>query len=119
VARYLVEAYMPRSRARDARAAGRDACVAAEPLLREGTPVRHLRTTAPRAVSSGKRKAWVEALALACVECDRRAGKLERGWEGHRVDLDDDGEDEDEVVLFCPACAIREFGPRNTQRAVE
>jgi hypothetical protein len=45
VARYLVEAYMPRSRARDARAAGRDACVAAEPLSREGTPVRHLRTT--------------------------------------------------------------------------
>ena len=44
MARYLVEAYMPRSRARDARAAGRDACVAAE-LSREGTPVRHLCTT--------------------------------------------------------------------------
>jgi hypothetical protein len=45
VPRYLVEAYMPRSRARDARTAGRDARLAAEELSREGTPVRYLRTT--------------------------------------------------------------------------
>jgi hypothetical protein len=45
VSRYLVEAYMPRSRAREARAAGRNARIAAEHLSREGTPVTYLRTT--------------------------------------------------------------------------
>ena len=43
--RYLVETYVPRSRAREARAAGRDARAAAEELAREGTPVRYVRTT--------------------------------------------------------------------------
>jgi hypothetical protein len=42
---YLVETYMPRSRAREARAAGRRARAAAEELSREGSPVRYLRTT--------------------------------------------------------------------------
>jgi hypothetical protein len=42
---YLVEAYVPRSRAREARAAGRDARAAAEELVREGTPVRYVRMT--------------------------------------------------------------------------
>jgi hypothetical protein len=36
---------MPRSRAQDAREAGRDARAAAEQLAREGTPVRYVRTT--------------------------------------------------------------------------
>jgi uncharacterized protein DUF4242 len=43
--RYLVEAYVPRSRAREARAAGRKARAAAEELVREGTRVRYVRTT--------------------------------------------------------------------------
>jgi hypothetical protein len=43
--RYLVESYIPRSRAREARAAGRDARTAAEELAREGTQVRYVRTT--------------------------------------------------------------------------
>jgi hypothetical protein len=42
---YLVEAYMPRSQAEEARAAGRRARAAAEELSREGTPVRYVRTT--------------------------------------------------------------------------
>ena len=42
---YLVEMYVPRSRARDARAAGRDVGAAAAALEREGTPVRYVRTT--------------------------------------------------------------------------
>jgi hypothetical protein len=42
---YLVEAYVPRSRVREARAAGRDARAAAEELVREGTPVRYVRMT--------------------------------------------------------------------------
>lgn len=43
--RYLVEAYVPRSRAEDASAVGRDARTAAKELAREGTPVRYVRTT--------------------------------------------------------------------------
>jgi Protein of unknown function (DUF4242) len=42
---YLVEAYMPRSHAQEARAAGRRARTAAEEVSREGTPVRYVRTT--------------------------------------------------------------------------
>jgi len=42
---YLLESYMPRSRAADARAAGRRASTAAEDLTREGTRVRYVRTT--------------------------------------------------------------------------
>ena len=42
---YLVEAYMPRSHARDARAAGRRARAAADELSCEGTAVRYVRTT--------------------------------------------------------------------------
>ena len=43
--RYLVESYIPRSRARNARAAGREARTAAAELTREGTRVRYVRTT--------------------------------------------------------------------------
>jgi hypothetical protein len=42
---YLVEAYVPHSRAQDARAAACRARVAAEELSCEGTPVRYVRTT--------------------------------------------------------------------------
>ncbi len=42
---YLVEAYVPRSRAGDARAAARRARAVADELTREGTPVRYVRTT--------------------------------------------------------------------------
>jgi len=45
---------------------------------------------------------------LLCTECGRFGAVAEHGWEGHLVDLDDDGEDE--VAFFCPACAAREFG---------
>jgi hypothetical protein len=42
---YLIEAYMPRSHAKEARAAGRRARSAAEKLSREGVPIRYVRTT--------------------------------------------------------------------------
>jgi hypothetical protein len=42
---YLVEVYLPRSRAHDARATGRRARAAAEQLSREGVPIRYVRTT--------------------------------------------------------------------------
>ena len=48
---------------------------------------------------------------LVCCDCERRGGTA-AGWQGHLVDLDDDGRDE--VAFFCPACAAREFGTRGT-----
>jgi hypothetical protein len=41
----MVEAYMPRSHAQEARAAGRRARAAAEELSREGVPIHYVRTT--------------------------------------------------------------------------
>ena len=46
--------------------------------------------------------------APVCEECGRVNSDGERGWQGHLVDLDDDGDDE--VLFFCPRCAEREFG---------
>jgi hypothetical protein len=45
---------------------------------------------------------------LVCAECGRVEAQAERGWQGHLVDVDDDGADE--VLFFCPRCAVREFG---------
>jgi hypothetical protein len=45
---------------------------------------------------------------LVCAECGRIEAEAEHGWQGHLVDLDDDGADE--VLFFCPRCAAREFG---------
>lgn len=42
---YLVEAYLPRSRADEARAAGLRARAAADAAVNEGTDVRYVRTT--------------------------------------------------------------------------
>jgi hypothetical protein len=41
---YLVEVYLPQSRAHEARATGRRARAAAEQLSRDGTPIRFVRT---------------------------------------------------------------------------
>ncbi len=45
---------------------------------------------------------------FVCAECGREDHLRERGWEGHLVDLDEDGEDE--ILFFCATCAAREFG---------
>jgi Nickel responsive protein SCO4226-like len=42
---YLVEVYLPRSRAHEARATGRRARAAAEALAQESVPIRYVRTT--------------------------------------------------------------------------
>jgi hypothetical protein len=49
---------------------------------------------------------------LVCCDCERRAVGTAAAWQGHLVDLDDDGKDE--VAFFCPTCAAREFGTRGT-----
>jgi hypothetical protein len=40
---------------------------------------------------------------ITCEECRRPWLDRERGWQAHRVDLD-------EVAFYCPKCAEREFG---------
>lgn len=42
---YILEAYLPRSRAHEARATARRARAAAKALAREGVPIRFIRTT--------------------------------------------------------------------------
>jgi hypothetical protein len=54
----------------------------------------------------------VIASNLVCCDCDRCAVGTAAGWQGHLVDLDDDGRDE--VAFFCPACVAREFGRPGT-----
>lgn len=46
---------------------------------------------------------------LACVECGEATAGHGRGWEAHLAEGDEEGE---EVVVFCPRCAVREFGDR-------
>jgi hypothetical protein len=41
--------------------------------------------------------------AITCQECFRPWLADERGWEAHRVDLE-------EIAFYCPECAEREFG---------
>jgi len=47
------------------------------------------------------------ATTLVCVECSERAVPKAYGWEAHRCDLDDDGQDD--ILVYCPVCAVREF----------
>jgi hypothetical protein len=45
---------------------------------------------------------------LFCQECPNVANQFERGWRGF---LTDEEYEPAEVVVLCPACAEREFGP--------
>lgn len=91
---YLVEVYLPRSRAHEARDIGRRARAAAEELAREGVPVRYVRTTflpddetcfhlfeapAPAAVEEVSRRAALgSARIVPAIESSRPAGRRAR-----------------------------------------
>ncbi len=49
-------------------------------------------------------------IALECVECRKEAGEIAPGWQAFLVG-DPDIEGEEEIVVYCPECARREFGP--------
>jgi hypothetical protein len=49
-------------------------------------------------------------IALQCVECRKEVGEIALGWQAYLVG-DPDTEDDEEVVVYCPDCARREFGP--------
>jgi hypothetical protein len=45
---------------------------------------------------------------LRCIECGAES-KRGLGWEA-RIAYDPEADDPAEVVVFCPVCAVREFG---------
>jgi hypothetical protein len=48
---------------------------------------------------------------LECVECHKKLSYADAaGWQAYIVG-DPDIEDDEEIVIYCPACARREFGP--------
>ena len=48
---------------------------------------------------------------LVCVECHKRLSYEDAaGWQAYIVG-DPEIEDDAEIVIYCPACARREFGP--------
>jgi hypothetical protein len=42
--------------------------------------------------------------------CLKEAGEIALGWQAYLVG-DPDTEDDEEVLVYCPDCARREFGP--------
>jgi hypothetical protein len=91
---YLVEVYLPRSRADEARVAGSRVQAAAEQLSREGEPVRYVRTTflpddetcfhlietptAAAAEEVSRRAALGRARIVAAIEAPRPARRRKR-----------------------------------------
>ena len=49
-------------------------------------------------------------MIIVCAECGRLSDELARDWRAYLTADDEDGE---EVVVFCPSCAAREFGNRS------
>jgi hypothetical protein len=48
---------------------------------------------------------------LTCAECGRQKTEGERGW---RAYLTTDEDEPAEAIVYCPDCAVREFGePEN------
>lgn len=46
-----------------------------------------------------------------CAECGREQAVDERGWQAH---LTTDEDEPAEAIVYCPDCAVREFGePEN------
>jgi DNA-directed RNA polymerase subunit RPC12/RpoP len=48
--------------------------------------------------------------ALVCMECGAESDALAYGWRAYLAPAEDE-EPEGEILIFCPECARREFGP--------
>jgi hypothetical protein len=48
-------------------------------------------------------------IALECVECRKEAREIAPGWQAYLVSADIEGDEE--IVVYCPDCVRREFGP--------
>jgi hypothetical protein len=49
--------------------------------------------------------------ALLCAECGAESDELALGWPGYLARESDQDELEAQVLMLCPRCAEREFGP--------
>jgi hypothetical protein len=49
-------------------------------------------------------------IALECVECGKGEDEVAPGWQAYLIG-DPDMDDDEEIVIYCPGCARREFGP--------
>ncbi len=58
----------------------------------------------------------VAAVHLQCVECERVADDEARRWRMNLVADPDDATAERVLATYCPACAVREFGPSRANR---
>lgn len=47
---------------------------------------------------------------ISCCECGETVGAFERGWRAYLEA--DERDDVQEVAVFCPVCATREFGAK-------
>jgi hypothetical protein len=80
-------------------------------------PAGSIRTTpdeeASRGVSLGESRVPTARVGrpgtlLRCLECGRESDQITTGPRAYLLDED---EDERRVLMFCPPCAEREFGP--------
>lgn len=63
---------------------------------------------------SGDPAIEAQRIEVRCIECDVVATGPADGWKAHISDATDDVPAE--VVIYCPACAEREFGEGEENR---
>lgn len=51
----------------------------------------------------------MRVVTLYCNECGCASAKGASSWRAELVDVNEDGQDE--ILFFCPVCALREFAP--------
>jgi len=51
---------------------------------------------------------------LECVECHKRLSYEDADWQAYIAGDPDNDDDDVEIVIYCPACARREFGAFGT-----
>lgn len=56
------------------------------------------------------------AYCLSCAECHAVSDETARGWRGF---LTDNEYAPAELLILCPECALREFGPRQLRMPTE
>lgn len=50
-------------------------------------------------------------MLLLCEECMSASTGSAAGWRAYRAADEEDGDDDEVVLVFCQACSDREFGP--------
>jgi hypothetical protein len=64
-------------------------------------------------VAAGRGKLMRQLSPLECVECHKRLSYEDADWQAY-IAGDPDSDDDEEIVIYCPGCARRRFGPFGT-----